>query len=133
MKLVHSLFALTIVLSAIFAAATTQAQVPAATTQAATSIGITNTTFNATINPSNSTTTYYFAYGTDTNTYAGAAIPNPSFEANTFTNFPGYVSVNTAITGWTVSNPSHVGLNPSGGNPFANTGTVPAGTNVAFI
>ncbi len=31
----------------------------------------------------------------------GQTIPNPSFEADTFTNSPGYISVNAAITGWT--------------------------------
>ena len=60
-------------------------------------------------------------------------IPNPSFETDTFTVFPGYVSGNTAITDWTVSNPDRVGLNPGGGSPFADNGTIPAGNNVAFI
>ncbi len=64
----------------------------------------------------------------------GQTIPNPSFEADTFTNAPGYVSLNKAITGWTASPPNHVGLNPAGGtNIFANNGAIPAGTNVAFL
>jgi len=60
------------------------------------------------------------------------AIPNPSFEANTFTVFPGYASSNGgAIAGWTVS--GLVGLNPADGSPFAENGAVPDGTNVAFL
>src|SRR5437667_9295917 len=60
-------------------------------------------------------------------------IPNPSFEADTFTVFPGYVSGNGAITGWTANNNDRVGLNPGGGSPFADNGTIPDGANVAFI
>jgi len=60
-------------------------------------------------------------------------IPNPSFEADTFTVFPGYVSGNGAITGWTANNNDRVGLNPAGGTPFADNGTIPDGVNVAFI
>ena len=60
-------------------------------------------------------------------------IPNPSFEADTFNVFPGYVSGNGAITGWTGNNNDRVGLNPGGGSPFADNGTIPDGANVAFI
>src|SRR5262245_23120679 len=63
-------------------------------------------------------------------------IPNPSFEANSFTVYPGYISGNTQIVGWTTTDSAHTGLNPvSGGipNPFADNGTVPDGANVAFI
>src|SRR5690348_10020514 len=66
-------------------------------------------------------------------------IPNPSFESNSFANYPGYISSNgnVAIVGWTAGNNGAAGLNPvtTGGppNPFANNGTVPNGTNVAFI
>lgn len=61
-------------------------------------------------------------------------IPNPSFETDTFTVFPGYVSGNApGITGWTGSPTNRFGLNPAAGNPFADNGTVPQGTNVAFI
>jgi hypothetical protein len=60
-------------------------------------------------------------------------ITNPSFEADTFTAFPGYISGNAPITGWTAGNPSRAGLNPSGGSPFANNGVIPNGANVAFI
>ena len=60
-------------------------------------------------------------------------VPNPSFEEDTFTQFPGYVSGNAPITGWTVSVPENAGLNPSGGSPFADNGTIPAGSKVAFI
>jgi len=60
-------------------------------------------------------------------------IPNPSFEADTFTVFPGYISGNTPITGWTANSAARVGLNPGGGTPFADNGAVPNGNNVAFI
>jgi hypothetical protein len=63
----------------------------------------------------------------------GQTIPNPSFETDTFTAFPGYISGNTAITGWTGTPPERVGLNPASGSPFADNGTIPAGNNVAFI
>src|ERR1041384_2491724 len=60
-------------------------------------------------------------------------IANPSFEADSFTVFPGYISGNGQISGWIANNNDRVGLNPAGGSPFANTGTVPDGNNVAFI
>lgn len=60
-------------------------------------------------------------------------IPNPSFEADTFTAFPGYISGNSPITGWTANQNDRAGLNPGGGSPFADNGTIPAGANVAFI
>lgn len=60
-------------------------------------------------------------------------IPNPSFETESFTASPGYISGNVPITGWTASNPARAGQNPSGGSPFANNGIVPDGSNVAFI
>jgi hypothetical protein len=60
-------------------------------------------------------------------------ISNPSFEANSFTNDPGYIAGNGPITGWTSTDTNRVGLNPSPGNPFADNGKVPQGTNVAFI
>ena len=63
----------------------------------------------------------------------GQTIPNPSFEADTFTVFPGYISVNTPITGWTANPADEVGLNPAGGSPFADNGAIPNGNNVAFI
>ena len=59
---------------------------------------------------------------------------NPSFEANSFTVFPGYVSGNggnNAIVGWTAS--GRAGLNPASGSPFANNGAIPNGSQVAFI
>jgi hypothetical protein len=62
------------------------------------------------------------------------AIPNPSFEANSFSVAPGYISDNAAITGWTADVPSGAGLNPAGGDSsFADNGTIPEGKNVAFI
>lgn len=63
----------------------------------------------------------------------GQTIPNPSFETDTFTTFPGYISGNGPITGWTGTPENRVGLNPGGGSPFANNGTIPNGNNVAFI
>jgi hypothetical protein len=63
----------------------------------------------------------------------GQTIPNPSFEADTFTVFPGYINANAAITGWTASQNDRAGLNPAGGSPFADNGAIPAGLNVAFI
>jgi len=63
----------------------------------------------------------------------GQTIPNPSFEADTFTVFPGYITNNTAITGWTGTPTSRVGLNPASGSPFADNGAIPNGNNVAFI
>jgi predicted outer membrane repeat protein len=67
--------------------------------------------------------------------HAAPTIPNPSFEANAaFTVFPGYVSGNSAITGWTTNDPSRVGLNATPGlNVFADNGATPAGSQVAFI
>jgi len=59
---------------------------------------------------------------------------NASFEADTFGVYPGYISSNSSITGWTSTNSSATGLNPAGGgSPFANNGTIPAGSQVAFI
>ena len=60
-------------------------------------------------------------------------ISNPSFESNSFTVYPGYISSNTTIVGWTTTNTNRAGLNPASGNPFADNGTIPDGNNVAFI
>lgn len=64
-----------------------------------------------------------------------SAIPlvqNPSFEANSFGTYPGYTGgTNGTINNWTVTGSG--GLNPASGNPFANNGTVPDGTQVAFL
>ena len=64
---------------------------------------------------------------------AGPTIANPGFETDTFTVFPGYISGNSAITGWTENLAHRVGLNPGGGSPFANNGTIPEGVNVALL
>ncbi len=66
---------------------------------------------------------------------AGAqpVIPNPGFEADTFTVFPGYVSGNAPITGWISGDPARSGINPGGGSPFADNGVIPNGSQVAFI
>lgn len=74
-----------------------------------------------------------FASGLFASVSWAQTIPNPSFEVNTFTGFPGYVSSNTTITGWTASPANRVGLNPSGGSPFADNGAIPNGTKVAFV
>lgn len=59
-------------------------------------------------------------------------IANPSFETNTFTVSPGYASGNGGvINAWTYV--GGVGLNPAGGNPFADNGVTPNGTKVAFL
>src|SRR5262245_24149150 len=62
-------------------------------------------------------------------------ISNPSFEANSFANYPGYISNNTQIVGWTSTATNLAGLNPDALNnyPFADNGAIPDGTNVAFI
>ena len=67
------------------------------------------------------------------NVIVGVPVANPSFEADTFTVYPGYVSGNTPITAWT-SLGNH-GLNPTsdGQSPFADNGVIPNGTNVAFM
>src|SRR5690348_9328171 len=64
---------------------------------------------------------------------AAPTIPNPSFEADAFTVFPGYISGNSPITGWTAGDPARAGINPGGGSPFADNGVVPNGSQVAFI
>ncbi len=60
-------------------------------------------------------------------------IVNPSFEADTFLETPGYQGgSNGPVTGW--SGPATFGLNPvDGQNPFADNGTIPDGNQVAFI
>ena len=65
----------------------------------------------------------------------GLALANPSFEADSFTNYPGYIAANFPITGWEASLPIQTGINPvsDGSSPFANTGTIPDGSQVAFI
>lgn len=67
--------------------------------------------------------------------FAGAqTIPNPSFETDIYSNFPGYASGNGGtITGWTFNDANRVGINPGGGSPFADNGTFPNGSNVALI
>ncbi|MDB6033192.1 MAG: hypothetical protein JWM16_3530, partial [Verrucomicrobiales bacterium] len=56
---------------------------------------------------------------------------NPSFEANSFTTFPGYVSGNGPITGW--NSLGNHGLIPACGSRFAVNGAIPEGTQVAFM
>ena len=66
-------------------------------------------------------------------TLLAQTIPNPGFETDTFTVWPGYISGNAPITGWTGSPGDRVGLNPASGSPFADNGAIPEGKNVAFI
>src|SRR5260370_2488775 len=63
----------------------------------------------------------------------GVALVNPSFEADTFSVYPGYVSGNGPITGWNALG-GH-GINPilDGRSPFADNGTIPDGKQVAFM
>jgi Immunoglobulin domain/Immunoglobulin I-set domain len=59
-------------------------------------------------------------------------IANPSFEADDFTIFPGYVDDNGLITSW--SSLGNHGINPGPfGAPFADNGEIPEGTKVAFM
>ena len=61
-------------------------------------------------------------------------ILNPGFESDAFTVAPGDAASNGGtITGWTLSNPAVIGLNPTGGNSIADNGSIPQGANVAFI
>lgn len=61
-------------------------------------------------------------------------ISNSSFEANgDFSAAPGYASSNGGvITGWTLSDPTRIGINTASG-PFCNNGIIPNGTHVAFL
>lgn len=85
--------------------------------------------------------TFYHAAGLLTGLLVFSVLPacpaqtlvNPSFEADTFNNFPGYIGGgNGFVTGW--GGPANFGVNPAGGeNPFANNGVIPDGRQVAFI
>ena len=59
-----------------------------------------------------------------------AVILNPSFEAGTSFDWPGYQG---AIAGWTKTGPGGFGYNYAGNSPFADNGTYPEGSTVAFI
>jgi hypothetical protein len=65
--------------------------------------------------------------------YAGApVIVNPSFEADLFQYYPGYVQNNMPITGWNALG-CH-GLNPTpSGSPFTDNGQLPDGRQAAFL
>ncbi len=70
------------------------------------------------------------------NAASAQTIDNPSFEADTYNDYPGYSSQggNGPINGWTTTTPGSVGLNPTpGGSPFADNGTIPHGAQVAFL
>ena len=64
---------------------------------------------------------------------SGQTIPNPSFETDTFTVWPGYISDNSPITGCTANAEYRAVLNPATGSPFADNGAIPEGNNVAFL
>lgn len=59
-------------------------------------------------------------------------IANPSFEQNAAGGNNGYLTGTTGISGWTYEGTSRYGLNNASG-PFADNGTIPNGTNIAFI
>ncbi len=80
------------------------------------------------------------AWASGSGRFATSLVANPSFEAETFTSSPGYVSSNGPITGWSTGEggepggESRIGINTPGAvAPFANNGAVPDGGNVAFI
>ena len=57
---------------------------------------------------------------------------NPSFEADTFTAYPGWQFLNGPVTGW--GGPDTFGLNPVDGlYPYADNGVIPDGLQVAFL
>lgn len=63
-------------------------------------------------------------------------VVNPSFEVDHFPTWPGYVSQNGPITGWNALG-GH-GINPvapfgPNDHPFADNGTIPDGSQVAFM
>jgi hypothetical protein len=59
-------------------------------------------------------------------------IANPSFEADNFAVFPGYIDQNGPITGW--NGLGGHGVNPGTfGGPFSDNGTIPNGTKAAFL
>jgi hypothetical protein len=67
---------------------------------------------------------------------ASITIQNPSFQAQDFTSFPGYLGgANPAtITGWATTGGAGINGNDIGaGAPFADNGTIPDGSRVAFI
>jgi hypothetical protein len=77
----------------------------------------------------------------------GLPMTNPSFEADSFVSWPGYSGDNPGggpdtppgpngpITGWTQDIPESSGINPisNGQSPFADNGTIPNGSQVAFL
>ena len=64
----------------------------------------------------------------------GAGVANPSFEVDRYTGGVGYARDNgSSVTGWTISDPARVGINPAASSPFADNGITPDGTNVLFI
>lgn len=67
---------------------------------------------------------------------ASITVTNPSFQADAFPNFPGYVGGGnpSGITGWTFTGTGNLGINTVGGpTPFADNGAYPDGNQVAFI
>ena len=63
-------------------------------------------------------------------------VQNPSFQAQDFPNFPGYLggANPSSITGWGATGGAGInGSDIGAGSPFADNGAVPDGTRVAFI
>src|SRR6202012_4896502 len=115
------------------ASLTTAVAAPLVTTLAASGISATNATLNGGVNPNGATTTVAFCYGRSPSlTITTSSIPNPSFEASTFTAAPGYAYLNGGIPGWTYLDATRVGQNSAGG-PFADNGAIPDGNNVGFV
>jgi len=66
--------------------------------------------------------------------HAVPTLTNPSFEADTFPNFPGYAGGNGGvITGWTIGGDANrVGVNTQSG-PFASNFPIPDGAQTGFV
>jgi hypothetical protein len=121
-------------LGALFLTPIAQAALPGVATLVATNITATTATLQGSVNPSGAASGAWFAYGLTPDLAIVGIIPNPSFESDTFTTFPGYARDNGGvIAGWVLSDPASVGLNPAGESPFADNGAIPEGANVAFI
>jgi len=106
--------------------------------------GETNTVLTLAVTGAAETGDYVFvvtnAYGSvtsDVATLTLGMIANPGFEADSQYTYPGYIGNpgNVPISGWTHSDPQRVGINPlaDGTGPFSDNGTIPDGSQVAFI
>jgi hypothetical protein len=117
--------------------ATPSATAPQATTLAATSIGVSNATLNATVNPGGAVTTAYFQYGLTTN-YGSVTTTSNLVAGQT------NVNVSIAVSGLTPGTPHHfrvVATNSAGTNAGVNltfatafpTATPPKLMNLALV